>query len=233
MPFDRSSRLRALLALTALTALPLLSQCRSTVQEMEIRHDIRYLAAFSSASLVNPDDEKRFNDAFQSPYRSRVVLLRPVTGQAYLSQLAAKVSLFAVIKISAQREARAVAYDIGRALGGQLITLLPLSETTGSQESFSGQTFYLGLEKRTTAFHRMTGSAKGEILRLEAEDIAHDRNLLSYFAALMLADTPYQTVHFLGFSGIAESEYETFDGLYHRSIRKLEAADTALVEKIR
>lgn len=200
---------------------------------MEIRHDIRYLAAFSSASLVNPDDEKRFSDAFQSRYRSRVVLLRPVTGQAYLSQLGTKASLFAVIKINAQREARAVAHEMERALGGQLITLLPLSESAGSQDSFSGQAFYLGLEKRTTAFHRLTGSAKGENLRLEADDIARDRNLLSYFAALMLADTPYQTVHILGFSGLAESEYETFDGLYHRSLRKLDAADTALVEKIR
>ncbi|GAB4431734.1 MAG: hypothetical protein OHK0011_14540 [Turneriella sp.] len=200
---------------------------------MEIRHDIRYLAAFSSASLVNPDDEKRLSDAFQSRYRSRVVLLRPVTGQAFLPQLDARASLFAVIKINAQREARSVVREIERALGGQLLALLPLSESAGSQDSFSGQTFYLSFEKRTPAFFRLTGSAKAENLRLEADDMARDRNLLSYFAALILADTPYQTVHILGFSGLAETEYETFDGLYHRSLRKLETADTALVEKIR
>lgn len=200
---------------------------------MEIRHDIRYLAAFGSASLLSPNAEKRFTDNFQSRYRSRVVLLRPVTGQAYLAQLGIRASLFAVIKINAQREARTVAHEIERALGGQLITLLPLTETAGSQDSFSGQAFYLGLEKRTTAFNRLTGSAKAENLRHEADDIARDRNLLSYFAALMLADTPYQTVHILGFSGLAESEYETFDGIYHRALRKLEATDTALVEKIR
>jgi hypothetical protein len=229
---DRLMHLRALILLSLAVILAMLN-CRSAVQDMEIRHDIRYLAAFSSASLINPDDEKRFSDTFQSRYRSRVVLLRPVTGQAYLSQLSATASLFAVIKINAQREARAVVREMERALGGQLITLLPLSESAGSQDSFSGQAFYLGLERRTPAFQRLTGNAKAENLRLEADDIARDRNLLSYFAALILSDTPYQTVHILGFSGLAETEYETFDGLYHRSLRKLEAADTTLVEKIR
>jgi hypothetical protein len=229
---DRLMHLRALILLS-LAVIPAMLNCRSAVQDMEIRHDIRYLAAFSSASLINPDDEKRFSDTFQSRYRSRVVLLRPVTGQAYLSQLSARASLFAVIKINAQREARAVVREMERALGGQLITLLPLSESAGSQDSFSGQAFYLGLERRTPAFQRLTGNAKAENLRLEADDIARDRNLLSYFAALILSDTPYQTVHILGFSGLAETEYETFDGLYHRSLRKLEAADTTLVEKIR
>ncbi|HMY11103.1 MAG TPA: hypothetical protein PKM44_02655 [Turneriella sp.] len=228
-----SDRFMRTLILLSLAVIPAMLNCRGAVQDMEIRHDIRYLAAFSSNSLVNPEDEKRFNDAFQSRYRSRVVLLRPVTGQAHLSQLNARASLFAVIKINAQREARAVAHEMERALGGQLITLLPLSESAGSQDSFSGQAFYLALEKRTNAFSRLNGSAKAENLRLEADDMARDRNLLSYFAALMLTDTPYQTVHLLGFSGLAETEYETFDGLYHRSMRKLEAADTALVEKIR
>jgi hypothetical protein len=229
---DRLMHLRALILLS-LAVIPAMLNCRSAAPDMEIRHDIRYLAAFSSASLINPDDEKRFSDTFQSRYRSRVVLLRPVTGQAYLSQLSARASLFAVIKINAQREARAVVREMERALGGQLITLLPLSESAGSQDSFSGQAFYLGLERRTPAFQRLTGNAKAENLRLEADDIARDRNLLSYFAALILSDTPYQTVHILGFSGLAETEYETFDGLYHRSLRKLEAADTTLVEKIR
>jgi len=228
----RSLHLRTLMLLS-LAVTPAMMNCRSAVQEMEIRHDIRYLAAFSSASLVNPDAEKRFNDSFQSRYRSRVLLLRPVTGQAYLAQLGTRASLFAVIKINAQREARAVAHEMERALGGQLITLLPLSETGDSQDSFSGQVFYLGLEKRMIAFNRLAASAKAENLRHEADDIARDRNLLSYFAALILADTPYQTVHILGFSGLAESEYEMFDGIYYRAIRKLEAADTALVEKIR
>jgi hypothetical protein len=229
---DRLMHLRALILLS-LAVIPAMLNCRGSVPDMEIRHDIRYLAAFSSTSLINPDDEKRFNDAFQSRYRSRVVLLRPVTGQAYLPQLSARASLFALIKINAQREARAVAHEMERALGGQLVTLLPLFESAGSQDSFSGQVFYLALEKRTTAFERLTGNAKAENLRLEADDIARDRNLLSYFAALILSDTPYQTVHILGFSGLAETEYETFDGLYHRSLRKLEAADTTLVEKIR
>ncbi len=229
---DRLMRLRTQILLCVAVVSAILN-CRGAAQDMEIRHDIRYLAAFSSNSLVNPDEEKRFNDAFQSRYRSRVVLLRPVTGQAHLLQLNARASLFAVIKINAQREARAVSHEIERALGGQLIVLIPLSESAGSQDSFSGQTFYLALEKRTNAFSRLAGNAKAETMRLEADDLARDRNLLSYFAALMLADTPYQTLHLLGFSGLAESEYETFDGLYHRSVRKLEAADTALVEKIR
>jgi hypothetical protein len=226
----KQARTRILLLMALV---PIVVYCRGAVAEMEIRHDIRYLAAFSSASLVNPEDEKQFQENFQSRYRSRVVLLRPVTGQAYLPHLNARISLFAVIKISAQREARVVAHELERALRGQLISLFPLSESVGSQDSFSGQTFYLALEKRTNAFSRLNGSARIENLKLEADDIARDRNLLSYFAALMLADTPYHSVHILGFSGLAESEYETFDGLYHRSIRKLEAADTTLVEKIR
>lgn len=230
---DRSMRLRALCALLILAITPVLTHCRPAGQEMEIRHDIRYLAVFSSAPLINPDDEKRFSDVFRSRYRGRVVLLRPVTGQAHLGELDAKASLFAVIRINAQREARTVAYEISRALGGQLTSLLPLSEITGSQDSFSGQVFYLALEKRTSAFSRLPGHAKAESLRLEAEDLGRDRNLLSYFSAHLLADTPYQTMHILGFSGLAESEYETLDGLYHRSLRKLDRADTFLVEKIR
>lgn len=229
MPTMRRKAIFALLV----TLLPALAHCRSAAQDAEIRHDIRYLAAFSSNSLVNPEDEKRFSNAFQSRYRSRVILLRPVSGQAVLPQLNARASLFAVIKINAQRETRTVTREIEQALGGSLLALFPLSETAGSQDNFSGQAFYLTLEKRTTAFNRLSGNSKIETLKHESEDLARDRNLLSYYAAMVLSDTPYQTVHILGFSGLAESQYETFDGLYQRSVRKLEAADTVLVEKLR
>lgn len=215
----------------AFTILPV--QCKPALPDMEIRHDIRYLAAFSANTLLNPEDEKRFNDAFQSRYRSRVLLLRPVTGQAYLPQLQNRAALFAVIKINTQREARIVAHEIERALGGALLMLLPFFENPGSQDSFSGQIFYLTFEKRSHAFVRLTGAAKLENLKHETEDLSKDRNLLSYFSGLLLADTPYHSLHILGFSGLAESEYETFDGLYHRAMRKLEQADTVLVEKIR
>lgn len=194
---------------------------------------MKYFAAFSSPAIVTLDDEKRVGAAFQSKYKSRVVLLRPVTGLAALTISDTRASLFAVIKVTALREARAIAREIEQAANGALVSLYPLIEGPNSQDNFSGSVFYLSLEKRSTAFSRLTGASKTDILKNEAEDFARDRNLLSYFAGSLLSDTPYQTLHLLGFSGIAESQYETLDGLFHRSVKKLEAADTVLVEKLR
>lgn len=208
--------------------------CRPAASEAEIRHDVKYLAAFASPALVTVEDEKKASAAFQSKYKSRVVLLRPVTGLAPLGLTDAKASLFAVIKINPLREARAVAKEIADAFGNAaLLALYPLVETPGSQDNFSGNVFYLGLEKRTNTFARLSGATKLETFRNEAEDFGKDRNILSYFSGAMLSDTPYHTVHLLGFSGIAESQYETLDGLYHRTLKKAEATDTVLLEKIR
>lgn len=226
--------MRSLLAtvLPSLAALALLS-CRTSTPDTDINHGVKYLAVFSGANLVAPDEEKRFNTAFTSRYRSRVVMLRPVVGQAYLTQNASRASLFALIRLTAEREARSVARDLEVALGGQLTALWPIVEGPGSQDNFSGVNFYLALEKRQAPFVRLALASKAEIFKNESEDFGKDRNLLSYFSAAMLSDTPYHSVHILGFSGIAESQYETADGHYHRSVRKLEAADTVLVEKIR
>lgn len=226
-------RFRLLLLLPA-AALAVTTSCRSSSAEAEIRHDIKYLAAFASPALVTIDDEKKVVNAFQSKYKSRVVLLRPVTGLSALTLADAKASLFAIIKISPLREARQIAREIGDALGNAaLIALYPLVETQGSQENFSGTVFYLGLEKRNNAFSRLTGQGKLDVFRTEADEFARDRNILSFFSATLLSDTPYQSLHILGFSGIAETQYETLDGLYHRAVKKLDAADTVLVEKIR
>src|SRR5262245_34818413 len=77
--------MRFLPLLIAVISVPFFSVCRSGASDTEIRHDVKYLAAFASPALVTQDDEKRVSTAFQSKYKSRVVLLRPVTGQAALS----------------------------------------------------------------------------------------------------------------------------------------------------
>ena len=208
--------------------------CKSPAPDVELRQDLKFLAVFSSPALATQEDDKRFSTAFQSKYRSRVVLLRPVAGQAALTQLNSRASLFAVLKINHLREARQIAREIEVALGNAaLIALFPLVENQSSQDNFSGTYFYLGLEKRAQTFQRLQANGKAEIFRNESEDLARDRNVLSYFAAANLSDTPYSSVHILGYSGIAETQYQSIDGLFVRSIRKLEAADTALVEKIR
>lgn len=210
----------------------LLSQCRAPV-ETEIRHDIKYLAAFASPALLTADDEKRFSTNFQSKYKNRVIILHPITGLAYLAQAGTRASLFALIRVGSLRESRQVTREIEQALGGTTLMFLPLIETTGSQDNFSGQVFYLTLEKRSAAYQRLTGPAKAELWRTEADELGRDRNILSYFAGGILSDTPYQSVHIMGFSGAAESEYQTIEGLYHRAAKKLDAADTVLAEKIR
>ncbi|HRP70456.1 MAG TPA: hypothetical protein PLY93_13070, partial [Turneriella sp.] len=207
--------------------------CRNSVSNIDISHDIKYLAAFSSPSLVTPADENKFNQAFQSQYKTRVVLLRPITAEANLSLSSNKVSLFAFIKINAQREARIVAREIATALGGSLVQLYPIAESVNSQDNFSGNTFYLSLEKRLSSFTRMNGALKQDAMLHEAESLSKDRNMLSYYAATILSNTPYHTLHILGYSGIAESQYLTLDGLFYRSIKKLDTADTVLLEKMR
>jgi hypothetical protein len=222
------------LAMVFTAAVPFLTACRSSAAEAEIRHDVKYLAVFSSPALVTADDDKKLSAAFQSKYKSRVVLLRPVTGLASLTQSYVKASLFAVIKINPLREARAIAREIEQAIGNaSLAALYPLVETANSQDNFSGSIFYLGLEKRNNTFTRLSGSSKLDTFKTEADEFGKDRNVLSYFAAALLSDTPYHTVHLLGFSGLAESQYETLDGFYHRALKKLESADTVLVEKVR
>ncbi|GEM_PF-3112135 len=208
--------------------------CKAPAPDVELRQDLKFLAVFSSPALATQEDDKRFSTAFQSKYRTRVVLLRPVAGQAALTQLNSRASLFAVLKINHLREARQIAREIEVALGNAALTaLFPLAENQTSQDNFSGNYFYLGLEKRAQTFQRLQAQGKAEIFRHESEDLGRDRNVLSYFAAANLSDTPYSSVHILGYSGIAETQYQSIDGLYARSIRKLEAADTALVEKIR
>lgn len=208
--------------------------CKSPAPDVELRQDLKFLAVFSSPALATQEDDKRFSTAFQSKYRTRVVLLRPVAGQAALTQLNSRASLFAVLKINHLREARQIAREIEVALGNAaLIALFPLVENQSSQDNFSGNYFYLGLEKRAQAFQRLQANAKAEVFRNESEDLSRDRNVLSYFAAVNLSDTPYSSVHILGYSGIAETQYQSIDGLFSRSIRKLEAADTAVLEKIR
>ena len=210
------------------------SACKSSAPEVELRQDLKFMAVFSSPALATQEDDRRFATAFQSKYRSRVVLLRPVTGQATLTQMNSRASLFAVLKINHLREARQIAREIETALGNAaLVALFPLVENQTSQDNFSGTYFYLGLEKRAQAFQRLQAQGKAEVFRHESEDLARDRNVLSYFAAANLNDTPYQSVHILGYSGIAETQYQSIDGLFARSIRKLEAADTAVLEKIR
>ncbi len=208
--------------------------CGSPAPQTELHHESKYLAVFSSPALTTADDDRRLTAAFQSKYRSRVVLLRPVTGQAYLRELGAKASLFAMIKINSLRETRAVVKEIEQALGNATLTaLLPLAETIGSQDNFSGMVFHLALERRAAGFNRLNSKAKADVFRVEADEFSHDRNLLSYFSSVALSDTPYQTVRLLGFSGVMETQYETYDGLYARTVRKLEAADTVVVEKLR
>lgn len=219
------------LSMLCLSAVFLL-QCRGAA-ETEIRHDIKYLAAFSSPALLTADDEKRFSTNFQSKYKNRVIILHPVTGLTVLTQANARASLFALIRVGSLRESKAVTREIEQALGGATLMLLPLIETTGSQDNFSAQIFYLTLEKRSAAYQKLTGPAKAELWRNEADELGRDRNILSYFAGSILSDTPYQSVHIMGFSGTAESEYQTIEGLYHRGVKKLEAADTVLTEKIR
>ncbi|MCX7632889.1 MAG: hypothetical protein N2Z22_06120 [Turneriella sp.] len=218
--------------LLALSLCLLVSSCRKAA-EPDTPHDIRYAAIFSAPSWLNPDSEIRFSEAFRSRYRNRVVLLRPVSGQAFLPQLGTRAVLFSLIRINAQREARTVAHEIERALGGQLVALLPLADSPGAQDSFSGQIFYVALERRTTAFLRLDVASRYTLLRQEAEDFAHDRNLLSYSAGSLLSDTPYHTLHILGYSGILETENNTLDGHYYRVLRRLEAADTFLAERVR
>jgi hypothetical protein len=218
---------------TLLSAL-LAVACGGPAPQTELHHESKYLAVFSSPALTTPDDDRRLAAAFQSKYRSRVILLRPVTGQAYLKELGVKASLFAMVKINSLRETRVVVKEIEQALGNAtLAALLPLAETAGSQDNFSGLIFQLALEKRASGFNRLNSRAKADIFRLEAEEFSHDRNLLSYFASISLNDTPYQTVRLLGFSGVMETQYETYDGLYTRTVRKLDGADTAIVEKVR
>lgn len=208
--------------------------CGSPALQTELHHESKYLAVFSSPALTTADDDRRLANAFQSKYRSRVVLLRPVTGQAYLKELGAKASLFAMIRINSLRETRAVVKEIEQALGNATLTaLLPLAETAGSQDNFSGLVFQLALEKRAAGFNRLNSRAKAEIFRVEADEFSQDRNLLSYFSSISLNDSPYQTVRLLGFSGVMETQFETYDGLYTRTVRKLEATDTAIVEKVR
>jgi len=233
MPSLASMQFRSVL--TLITGLTILcGACRAPAPEAEIRQDIKYLALFSSPALTTQDDDKRLSAAFQSKYKSRVILLRPVTGIASLGQLNAKVSLMAVLKINHLREARAVCREIEQAMaGGALLSLMPFLETHGSQDNFSGSYFYLTLEHRAAAFLRLSTQGKNEIFRNESDDLARDRNILSYFAGATLSDSPYHSLHILGFSGLAETQYQTIDGLYQRSLRKLEAADSLIAEKIR
>ncbi len=217
-----------------LISLAFAAGCRAPLQPSELHHETKYLAAFASPALITPEDDRRINAAFQSKYRSRVILLKPVTGQVYLRELAAKASLFAMIKVNSLRDTRAIVKEIEAAMGNaSLLALLPLAETNGSQDNFSGMVFHLALEKRAHAFNRLNSKAKSEIFRSEADDFSQDRNMLSYFSAIALSDTPYQSVRLLGFSGVMETQFETYDGIYPRSVRKLEYADTAVVEKIR
>ena len=233
MPSLAAMQLRGLHIFMLLTGF-IASACKTSVPDVELRQDLKFLAVFSSPALATQEDDKRFATAFQSKYRSRVVLLRPVAGQATLTQLNSRASLFAVLKINHLREARQIAREIEAALGNAtLLALFPLAENQTSQDNFSGTYFYLGLEKRAQTFQRLQAQGKAEIFRHESEDLARDRNVLSYVAAANLSDTPYTSVHILGYSGIAETQYQSIDGLFARSIRKLEAADTALVEKIR
>jgi hypothetical protein len=220
-------------ALLILLTSVLLSNCRAATSETEIRHDVKYLALYSSPGLVTQEDDKRLTTNFQSNYKSRVVLLRPVSIQAWLPQSQARVSLLAMIKINSLREARAIAAEIQAALGGTLITLMPVIETPGSQESFSGHTFYLGFEKRSNAFVKLSGLGKSDVFRNEADDLARDRNMLSYFSGSILSDTPYNSVHILGYSGITETQFETLEGIFYRGVRKIDGADTLIAEKIR
>lgn len=218
----------------ALSSLAFAAGCRSPVQSSELQHETKYLAAFAAPALITPDDDKRINSAFQSKYRSRVILLKPVAGQAYLRELGAKAALFAMIKVNSLRDTRVIVKEIEVAMGNaSLISLFPLAETNGSQDNFSGMVFHLALEKRAHAFNRLTGKSKSDIFRSEADDFSQDRNLLSYFSSVALSDTPYQTVRLLGFSGVTETQFETYDGLYARAVRKLDYADTAVLEKIR
>ncbi|MBV6493842.1 MAG: hypothetical protein LDLANPLL_01866 [Turneriella sp.] len=210
------------------------SSCRNSVTDVDISHDIKYLAAFSSPTIASLADEQKFSEKFQSNYKSRIVLLRPVTGQANLTLASTKISLFAFIKINALREARLVTQEIASALpGASLVALYPVAEIQNSQDNFSGNVFYISLEKRNSTFLRLSGLSKQENLRSETDAFTKDRNLLSYYAATMLNDTPYHTIHILGYSGIAETQYQTLDGLHSRTLKRLDAVDTVLVEKIR
>lgn len=220
----------------ALLAFALMAQaaCRSQASDLEIGHDLKFIAAFSSDSLIASESEMRFLQTFQSRYRSRIVLFRPVTGQAYLPQLKNKASLFALIRISTDREARIIAREIERSLPqGALLSLYPVAQMTQAQDNMAGQIFYLSFEKRKDSFNHLTGAQKTELAKKESDEILRDRNLLSYFAAFVLSDTPYQTLHLMGYSGIAETQYQTLDGQFYRALKKYEAADTVLVEKIR
>jgi len=219
--------------LTMTVGLGVIIGCKGAAPEIEIRHDLKYFAAFSSPAILTVDDEKRFTTVFQSKYKNRVVLLKPVAAQAYLGHLSARASFFAVIRLGSQRETKIVAREIEQALGGQAIAIFPIVEAPASQDNFSGQYFYLALEKRHAAFAKLPANQKAELMRAEAEELGRDRNLLSYFSANMLVDSPYHTLHLMGFSGAAESEYQTLDGFFGRAIRKLDTADTALLEKIR
>lgn len=227
MPFRPAFILPFLLSLLAVA-------CKGSAPDMEVRQDLKFMAIFTSPSLTTQDDDKRLSAAFQSKYRSRVVLLRPVTAQAALTQLNTRASLFAIMKINHLREARAISREIELAIGNaSLVSLLPLVETQASQDNFSGTYFYISLEKRAAAFQRLAATGKSEIFRNESDDLGRDRNILSYFSATSISDTPYQSVHILGYSGLAETQYQTIDGIYARSMRKLDAADTVVAEKIR
>lgn len=217
-----------------LTCAIVATHCKANTPELEIRHDLKYIAAFSAPAILTADDERRFQATFQSKYKNRVLLFRPISAQAYLSALGGRAALFAIIRLSALRETKAVTREIEQALGGgSTLALLPLIEAPASQDNFSGQYFYLALEKRTTGFAKLPASQKADLMRIEADELSRDRNLLSYFSANILSDTPYQTVHLMGFSGIAETEYQTIEGLYARAVKKLESHDAVLAEKIR
>ena len=95
MPSLAAMQLRGLYIFILLTGV-FASACKTSLPEVELRQDLKFLAIFSSPTLATQEDDKRFSAAFQSKYRTRVVLLRPVAGQAALTQLNSRASLFAV-----------------------------------------------------------------------------------------------------------------------------------------
>ena len=138
MPSLAAMQLRGLYIFILLTGV-FASACKTSLPEVELRQDLKFLAIFSSPALATQEDDKRFSAAFQSKYRTRVVLLRPVAGQAALTQLNSRAALFAVLKINHLREARQIARESEVALGNAaLIALFPLAENQTSQDELTG-----------------------------------------------------------------------------------------------
>ena len=208
--------------------------CRfSPESDLDTSGEIRFAALFSNA-MLNPDADNRVNAGLTEGHKNRVTFFRPIGGKFYLHQNAMNAGFLTYIKTSSLKDAKAICADIMRVIPGSMLAdLSPLVELSGASDSFSGSLFLISFEKRTVAHNKSPVLIRNDLYKNEIEELGKEKSISSIFAASLLQTNLYDTFHILGFNNLSDARQVVLGGDVERALRKLEARDTNLFERIR